>query len=164
MLPSDNNHSTEATHDLLERLPWLRRLPTQQDLKQLKFESSWNPEAAKMLEALVTRLKDLQAAAKADDHILFHPTHIAERGPEKEILGYATIGAIPLVNVWFDSKRVKGRESATLMNMVENEAQRAGHHTICVPCWASSPLRPMIEKGLGYSYFGEAGLFLKTLR
>jgi hypothetical protein len=176
--PSSPSSDAPRGEDLLARLPWLRRLPSEQDLKQLKFEASWSPAAQVQLNALVARLKELQAAAAADEHAMFHPTHIAERGASPspgtqglgsaggpaEILGFASMGAIPLVNVWFDRQKCKGRDSLTLFNMVENEAARAGFRTICVPCTVKSPLRPIIEKGLGYSYFGETGLFLKILR
>jgi hypothetical protein len=148
--------------DLLARLPWLRRLPTQQELKQLKFESSWNPAAATQLKLLVARLSELKDACAADDHVLFQPTHIMETG--SDIIGSASIGAIPMVNLWLDSKKVKPRESAMLVNMVENTAAGMGFATICLPCWKSSPLRPFMERGGGYNYFGETGLFLKDLR
>lgn len=154
--------SDHTTTDLMAKLPWLKRLPTQAELKQLKFEASWNAEAKQLLDTLVRELNQLGEEAKADDHVLFFPTDIAKRGDET--LGYASIGALPMVNVWFHTQKVKGRDSATLMNMVEYAAKQRGFNTICVPCWKSSPLREAIEKWLGYSYFGETGLFVKTLR
>lgn len=147
--------------NLLARLPWLRQLPTTQELKQLKFEASWNPDAAAQLQALVKEITDLKAACDADNHYLFNPTHIMERG--EEIVGCASIGAMPMVNVWMDSKKIRNRESATLMNMVENAAWQSGFKTIALPCWKHSPLRPFMESAGGYSYFGETGLFIKDL-
>ena len=147
--------------DLLGRLPWLRSLPTTQELKQLKYESTWNPAAAEQLKGLVQELTALKAACDADSHYLFNPTHIMERG--EEIVGCASIGAMPMVNVWMHSKKIRNRESAGLMNMVENAAWQSGFKTIALPCWKHSPLRPFMESAGGYSYFGETGLFIKDL-
>lgn len=108
----------------------------------------------------VRELEALAAAAKADDHDVLFPTHIARK--DGEIVGYASIGALALVNVWAHSQRLRARESLTLLNLVENVAHALGQRTVCMPCAEQSPFRPLLP-GLGYKNLGSASFHVKGI-
>lgn len=99
-------------------------------------------------------------AADADQHMAIFPTHVAEKAGE--IVGYASIGFVSLVNVWAHSQRLHARESLALLNLVENVARAGGHRQLCVPCAENSPFRPYMA-GLGYQVLGNASFNLKGL-
>lgn len=103
-------------------------------------------------------LEALERAAAADNHSVLAPTHLVVRGGD--IVGYASIGGIPILNVWVDSQRVKARESAYLLNAAENVAAATGVRRILLPCSQESPFHPLIEK-LGYTRLGVTSLNVK---
>jgi Xaa-Pro aminopeptidase len=105
-------------------------------------------------------LQALEKAAAADDHTVIAATHLITKG--KEIVGYASIGGLVMVNVWMDSQRLKARESCHLINTIENIAANGGARALCVPCAAHSPFYPLMP-GLGYSRLGVSSFNVKTL-
>jgi hypothetical protein len=158
----DAAQTTPTPDALMRTQPFLRPLPTATDLRNWQLAAQVDPNAAAELAAYLARLKELQRAAADDKHNVIVPTHIAEK--DGRVIGYASIGALPLVNVWLDSKAGKPRDTLNLLNQVENEAYRQGHRTICMPCWNGSPLRPFMETQFGYKHLMESGYYVKKLR
>lgn len=138
-MPDENGNG-----DLLSRTqPWLRRL---------------NHENR---DELARDLAKIEQAAAADNHVVWGATHAAE--VDGHVIGYASIGAVPMVNIWLDSQKQRPRDAITLLNMVENEAARMGFRVVCVPCAMQSPFRANMEK-FGYKFLMESGYFTKKLR
>jgi hypothetical protein len=146
--PTLDGQPVAATDDALKRSqPWLRRLNYDQ-----------SPQAR---EQLAKDLAGLRAEAKDDHHDVMAPTHIVEQ--DGKIIGYASIGAIPMVNLWLSSKQQRPRDAMSLLNMVENAAAAGGFQVICVPCGDVSPFRKLMNR-FGYNYLMESGFFTKKLR
>ena len=103
----------------------------------------------------------LAQVAASDGHQVLAATHLVRR--EGGIIGYASLGAVPLLLTWVHSAKVRSRESLGLLNLAENLVAAAGARLVCTPCTQESPFRPYME-GLGYAYIGESGLFLKPLK
>lgn len=111
----------------------------------------------------VKRIEDIQAvaaAAAADAHQVIAPTDMVLRG--EQVVGYASIGRVPMVHTWVDSRHVRPRESFMLLNFGESIASRQGHESIIVPCWEGSPFSPLMER-MGYSKLGTTTLWVKGL-
>jgi len=102
----------------------------------------------------------LKRAAAADGHQVLCPTHVVRVGGE--IVGYGSICATPVVNVWLDSKRVKRRESLMLLSLCENLARDRRIASIVMPCAAASPFSPVMG-ALGFVRLGETVLWAKKL-
>jgi len=136
--PGNGNGDGHAalTLPFMPLLPWLRKISSKEEVAAL----------AKV--------------AAEDQHQIVGATHLAEKNGQ--IIGYASIGAITMLNVWADSKNVHARESAYLLNLAECTAAAMGLRTICLPCAAESPFLPYIDK-LGYHRLGSATFNLKQL-
>ena len=120
----------------LKGLPWVRRVVAEE-------------------------VPQLEAIAAGDGHTIVAPTHIVERAGE--IVGYFSIGAVPMILAWAHTKRMRSRESIHALNVAENYlATVAPGATICVPCVAGSPFEPYMA-GLGYRNFGQATINLKKV-
>ena len=146
--PTLDGRPVAAERDLLrETQPWLRAL-----------DHSPTPEARTQL---ALDLAALNTAARADAHDVLAPTHVVEL--DGKVIGYASIGAIPMVNLWLNSKTSRPRDAMSLLNMVENEAARMRFNVICVPCGNISPFRKLMNR-FGYNYLMESGFFTKVLR
>lgn len=100
----------------------------------------------------------LVVSAKADDHVVLFPTHAVWKNGE--IVGYGSINATPMVNVWLDSKRIGPRDSVQLLGVAEALAATQGLKQIIMPCAENSPFFPMMEK-LGFKRLGFTSLNVK---
>jgi len=100
----------------------------------------------------------LDQAAKADNHIALYPTHAVWKSGE--IIGYGSINATPMVNVWLHSQKLGPRDSVQLLGVAEALAANAGLSQIIMPCAQNSPFFPMMEK-LGFSRLGFTSLNVK---
>jgi hypothetical protein len=118
--------------------------PTTQ-LRRVAFEPIAGPE----------QVKDLLLAAAADDHIVIAPSHVARLGDD--LVGYASIGSIPVVNVWLDSQRVKAIDSLRLLRAAEQASRDMGIRQWLMPCAHTSPFYPHMER-LGFKRLGFASL------
>lgn len=105
-------------------------------------------------------LAALDAAAKADNHIVVAPTHLVLK--DNQIAGYVSLGAIPMVLVWMDTKQAKVRDSICLLNFIENMAVNGGAKHLSLPCVTSSPFRPFMER-VGFVSCGQHDLLIKPL-
>ncbi len=93
----------------------------------------------------------LRQAAAEDEHRVVAPTHVIVRG--ERIVGYASIGAMCLVNCWVDSRTVVARESVECLREIERLAFGTGAEAICLPCAVESPFMNYMGK-LGYTRLG----------
>lgn len=110
-------------------------------------------------------LPALRAAAATDAHQPVMPTHLVVRLDEEgreEIVGYASLQAVALLNVWVHSEKVRARESLMLLNTAENVAACNNLHVCAMPCAQQSPFRNLMHK-LGYQFLGDTGLFIKRI-
>ena len=100
---------------------------------------------------------ELWESAKEDSHIVIAPTQVVVKGGH--IVGYASIGAIPMVHVWLDSRHVFARESVGLLEVTERIIRpRAGAYIM--PCSEQSPFYKYMPK-LGFTVLGNASLNFK---
>lgn len=106
----------------------------------------------------------LVALANQDQHAVIAPTHVfVSRG---EVVGYVSVGAVPLVLPYFHTTKCQVRDSLYFINHVENliaSLAPQGQDSICVPFVAASPFQPYIEK-LGYVNTGPANITFKKVR
>lgn len=105
-------------------------------------------------------IQRLVGAAASDEHIVVAPTHLVMKG--EEIVGYGSLGAIRLFNVWVHSKKVNKFESVRLLHEAEGMMRASGGPLVCLPCDEKSPFRPYIER-LGYRNLGHASYNVKNL-
>lgn len=107
-------------------------------------------------------LPALREAARADAHAVLWPTHVAVR-EDGRIVGYASVCATPVVQVWLDSREVKALETVRLLAQLEREVLPAGLRGYVMPCAQSSPFFPRMER-LGFARLGECVWHYKPLQ
>lgn len=107
----------------------------------------------------------LAALAHSDNHALIAPTHVFVKNGE--LIGYASVGSVPLILPWFDTRRCKAVDSLYFINQLENLTANAmpsnGQNLICVPVVENSPFTPHISR-LGYVEAGMARIVFKEVR
>lgn len=106
------------------------------------------------------RRSELDQVAADDDHFVLYPTHTIDDGDL--IVGYASVCATPIVNVWLHSKKVKALNSFRLLSTLEGALRMQGLKEYIMPCSRISPFFPNMER-LGYSVLGENVWFHKDL-
>jgi hypothetical protein len=105
-------------------------------------------------------IAELVKLAEVDNHLVIAPTHILEKNGQ--LVGYISLGGVPTALVWTDTKLVKARDSACLLNFMENTVAASGSQFMALPCTTQSPYRPFIER-LGYLNCGQHDLLIKKL-
>ena len=120
----------------------------------MSARANWQPITT------AAEVQNLRAAAAADDHQVIWPTHMAVKAGV--ITGYASLGAVGLLNLWSHSKRMTARDSLTLWREMEAKAREIGFPALCVPCGNGSPFRPLMPRA-GYELAMESGFFIKNL-
>lgn len=103
----------------------------------------------------------LDLIAKDDGHIVIAPSHVVTK--EGEIVGYASLGTLPMLHVWLHSKRVQARDSAAMFQLGENILHARGAVAVCLPCCEESPYYEHMDK-FGYRRLGRTVLHVKNLR
>lgn len=106
-------------------------------------------------------LRDLRERAAADDHVVLTPTHVVEK--DGEIVGYLSIGAVPIVNVWMDSEKLGPRDSVAVLGQLDAVMDYAGQPLYYMPCDKASPFSPVMEK-LGFARLMETQMFVRKAR
>jgi hypothetical protein len=125
------------------------------------------PKPLKLAErARLVTLKDnetarrlVEAAAK-DNHLVIAPTHVMMRG--EQIIGYLSLGALPVVQAWFDSQCGHALDSLKMIEMGEAIFDTQGVKQFAVACAEISPFMPHMER-LGFKELGKTTLWVKTL-
>lgn len=111
------------------------------------------PMTAQDQEALVK-------AAERDNHPVFAPTHVVEK--HETIVGYLSLGVIPTVILWLDSKEVKAIDSVVVGATFENIMRAQGFQNAIVLCDKTSPFHSKMEK-TGYTVLTGTDAFVKKL-
>lgn len=104
-------------------------------------------------------LSRIEAAAKADRCGVLYPTHYIEKN--KEIVGYISLGVIPMVAAWLDSKKVKARDSFHVGAFIDDAMSFRGVQTYSMPIHSDSPSIPYFSQ-VGCINAGQHTLFLKS--
>jgi hypothetical protein len=111
------------------------------------------------------RTPDQQAAvrqaARADGHALLAPTHVVLR--DRQVIGYVSILALPVVHVWMDSKTAGVRDSLAMLAQTEAIVRDRGATHYYLPCQQESPFFPLLEKSGFADLGGNAHLFHRQL-
>jgi len=116
---------------------------------------------ARIRQVRMGEVDGLRERAAEDDHVVLAPTHVVEK--DGKIVGYLSIGAIPIVNVWMDSKQLGPRDSVAVLGQLDAVMDYAGQPTYFMPCDPSSPFHPVMEK-LGFGSLMETEIFVRKAR
>jgi hypothetical protein len=115
-----------------------------------------------LLPVHLDQLPALDAAARADKHVLIHPTHIVLRSvPDRppQIVGYASLGSVRMMFAWLDSNKLTAPESFRAWRMAREEMAKQGG-PVALPCTFDSPLLPFVER-MGYKGIFDARIHLR---
>lgn len=113
----------------------------------------------------IRRVKDdeeverLIAEAAADKHATIMASHVVEK--DGQVIGHLSIGEVPMVLVWMHQQRARARDSAAVLNFIENNFNPGT--VICVPCPLGSPFHPRLVEEGSYKDFGPSTLFFKRI-
>lgn len=102
----------------------------------------------------------LQTVAAADSHVVIGPSHLITRGGE--ILGYASLGRVPTLHVWLDSKHASAGDTLRMLETAEALLADKGVGLVIMPCAEESPFTPHMER-LGFQKLGTTVLWAKQL-
>ena len=91
------------------------------------------------------------AAAAADQHELYAPTHTFQR--DGEIVGAVSLASCVLAMPWFHTAKMGRRESFSVINAMQNtlRMQKVGH--VCIPVGPQSPFNKVMQP-LGFTSLG----------
>ena len=94
--------------------------------------------------------------------LLLAPTHAIES--EGELIGAASIAALPTVHYWFSKEKCQALQSVRALRQVDGMLKEAGVNLYQTLCPDRSPFMPVLER-LGYLRpFGDTStLFIKKL-
>ncbi len=120
--------------ELLDQMVVVRPLKDKDELVRLNTEANW------------------------DGHVPILPTHVFEKAGE--LVGYASVGSMTPVNLWFHTKKMKARDSISVVSSLENMIRLNGGNGTIVPVSDKSPFLPVMSR-LGYSNIGRANLMTK---
>lgn len=101
---------------------------------------------------------ELALAANSDNHIVCRPTHVALK--DGKIVGYASVGAVPMVLIWSSTKENNVKDSLHALGYIEGMCQQFG--AVAIPCTQDSPFYKYFEE-LGYTKTHDCSLFIKAL-
>jgi hypothetical protein len=105
-------------------------------------------------------VKAIAQAAAADDHQCIAPTHVMVKGDQ--IIGYLSLGGMPVVQAWFDTKNPHVLDSLKMIEHGETALAEAGAQTYMVAVSEQSPFRPHLER-LGFQPVMETTLWIKRV-
>lgn len=86
----------------------------------------------------------LYEAAKADGHGVAAPTHVIFK--DGKPAGYLSIGVVPTVLLWLDSKAIHIRDTLKVQEYYEQFLKDHNVSGFLVPIPSNSPLQPLAEK------------------
>lgn len=109
----------------------------------------------------VEQFMALERAAGKDQHVVVCPTHLILKGDE--IVGYASLGNVAVLNTWVCRGRVNKHESTRLLKEGERMLGQQGFEWVCLPVAKESPFRKFVKR-LGYIVLGESGYNIKRVK
>ena len=118
------------------------------------------PRSQAEAEHVAGRHADLQRAAAADDHLVLAPTHVMMKG--EQIVGYLSLGGLPTVHAWFDSKSPHASDSLKMIETGEAIMASNGARQYAVAVAEHSPFTAHMER-LGFTKLGTTTLWTKAL-
>lgn len=104
-------------------------------------------------------ITELHKLAAAENHLIISPSHLFEKN--KEIVGYCSIGAMPLVMSFFSSS-LQVRDSIKFIDLAEVHMRALGQKYYFTTCFENSPFFPVMSK-LGFKEIGQTHLFSKEI-
>lgn len=99
-------------------------------------------------------------AAQKDKHTCIAPTHVMVR--DDQIIGYLSLGGMPVVQAWFDSQSGHALDSLKMIEMGEAIFDTQGVKGFCVAVSEDSPFAPHMER-LGFKPLMKTVLWHKQL-
>lgn len=102
----------------------------------------------------------LEAEALRDNHYVFQPSHVVEKGGE--VAGYLGICSLPLLRVWLHTERMKARDTAMVMAIAENLMRANGVQMAAGMIARNSKLFGHLPR-LGWTPVAETFLAVKNL-
>lgn len=111
-------------------------------------------------EQHVAKLTALRNAAAADHHVVLNPTHLMLKGDQ--LIGYLSLGGLPTVHAWFDTKHPHATDSLKMIETGEAIMASNGVRTFAVCVSKDSPFSPHMER-LGFQRAGETVVWTKSL-
>jgi hypothetical protein len=106
----------------------------------------------------VEDFEELKKLTKKDGGGLFFPTDVARK--DGKPMAWFSVGVVPMMFCWFSSEESGPRDSAQLLNTMENIVRRSGAPGLLVPVEEGSPFETVGEK-LGYTNLGKVTLFFR---
>lgn len=91
---------------------------------------------------------ELSVNAQNDGHGVYFPTHVIVK--DKKIVGYLSLGAIPLVLSWQSTKEMGPLDSVQELGFIEGSLQNSPW--VCIPCDPESPYMRFLPK-MGYTQY-----------
>jgi len=106
-------------------------------------------------------LNILQHEAAADNHAVFAPTHVIKTGDK--ITGYVSMGGIPLVHGWFDTRDQNALRTKRVLNEIDRKMLSHGHKWYQTVLEDTSPFVSVADR-LGFKRVLRGTLFMKGTR
>ena len=102
----------------------------------------------------------LQTVAAADQHTVIGPSHLVTKAGE--VLGYASLGTVPMLHVWLDRHPATAGDSLRMLETAEALLADKGVRLVIMPCAEHSPFSQHMER-LGFQKLGATVLWAKNL-
>lgn len=120
------------------------------------MSSKFIPEL-KVVDSL-EKAQAVEAAAAADGHYVFAPTHYVEK--DGKIISYFSAGIVPVGHFWVDSK-VSPFVSHRVISACVELGRRVSPRFGAIACSPKSPFHRLIERHFGFNYTMTTSLFVK---
>ena len=102
----------------------------------------------------------LKQAAEKDNHSgVYVPTHVSIK--DDEIVGYLSIGVIPMILTWQHSEKIGPLDSMRILGHIEGAVAQAGFKNHCFPCAMESPYNRLLPKAGYIEYTKPVKLYIK---
>lgn len=103
-----------------------------------------------------TDWEELRRNAESNNHAVYAPSHVCVKGGE--IVGYLSIGMIPLVLTWQHTEKVGPTDSLLTLGFVQGTLQNFPY--TCLPCDPASPYMRLLPKAGFKKYTKSVELFI----
>lgn len=110
--------------------------------------------------AYPARIAELQQLAGEDNHAVLAATHVMVKGGK--VVGYLSLGALPCVHAWFDTKNKHATDSLKMIEHGETIFREKGVRAYTVACAETSPFTPHMER-MGFEKLGVTTLWRKRI-
>jgi hypothetical protein len=102
----------------------------------------------------------LKQEAEKDKHSgVYCPTHVTIK--EGQIVGYVSIGVVPMILTWQHSEKVGPLDSMRILGHIEGAVAQAGFKSHCFPCDTESPYNRLLSKAGYIEYTKLVKLYIK---